>query len=200
MTSAQPRAAEIPESSDVRLELRYGIRRSNPHQNEWHAGDIGAGFAYGLVSIAVLSAAFPIIIDLWTLLSTLVSSGVEGYSIAFLGLFSAYLPVTLLYGLFTGAIVLFCYGVPVAALLATMLRTVSQEWAHLAVFALAGALGGIFGVSVLLMGTLAMHGWWLPLGIIGALTAVSARYFAKRRAIKRWDAQLQHPVGEHFSS
>jgi len=148
---------------DEPLRARYGWR--DPAANEFTAGDIAVGWAVG--AGAVLAGSF-----------------VFGAVLA-----ASALPIALLYGAIIGLPALTLYGVPVALAAATALRRVPAEWVHHAVFGVLGALGGALAVAIFANGDPNWSVLFAPGIITGAASAVLARGFAKRRALRTRGAE-----------
>ncbi|WP_347753885.1 hypothetical protein [Agrococcus sp. ProA11] len=137
---------------------RYGWR--DPAAHEWTAGDIAFGW---LVGAGVLLAG------------SLVVGVVMAGSAAV---------IVMLFGAIIGLPTLTVYGIPVAIAAASALRRVRNEFVHVIVFALLGALGG--ALAGLASAEPVGSGWAIvtPMIVVGAVTAVLARALAHDRAMR----------------
>lgn len=161
-----------PEADDrADLDARYGA--GDPRANAWSGMDLAIGWAVGIAAILVVG---------------LVHGVVSGLGEGGTPMYGAVLPW---FAAIYGAPVLTIYGVPVAALAASLLRRVRAESVHLAVFAVLGALGCLlFDLAMTGLGGTGSGGpggWFVTTVAYGVVAAVAARAVAKRCAIARFD-------------
>lgn len=155
------------------LDARYGV--GDPRANAWTGLDLGVGWAIGIGALLVVGVVHGVVTGLGP-------GGSPTYGAVF-GWFAV----------LSGAPVLTAYGVPVAALAATILRRVRAEWLHLVVFAALGALGcWLFALVMTGLGESGAAGgsgggWFVTTVAYGIVAAVAARWGAKRCAILRFD-------------
>ncbi len=150
------------------IAARY--RPHDPRRDEWEGLDLLVGWGFAVLAIPVVGLLHGIV-------AAFLPGGDDPAMGIAIGVFAAAY----------GAPVVTVYGVPVAALAATLLRPLRAEWVHLLVFALLGLLGcWLFEV---VMGTMGGSGgdgaWTATTAPYGVAAAVAGRLLAKRCAIAR---------------
>ncbi|GAA2172795.1 hypothetical protein GCM10009846_12140 [Agrococcus versicolor] len=151
------------------LDARPGLRPPrDPRRNEWSLVDLGVGWLAGAATMTVVA----LIVGAVAGLSDGGTDWIGGAAIAVL----------------FGLPVLGCYGIPIAAVAASLLRPVRAEWIHLAVFAGLGAIGCALFSLVMSEGGIGLIPATLPYGVP---SAVVARLVAKRIAIRGHDARTR---------